>query len=216
MNTISKFALATVLVLCGFAHRSNATITINFFAGDLMNKTGAPVPLGGLLELVADTANNGFTAPTANAFVSNDYIVVASFSLNGNLNGGGNPGQTANVLTFSPTNLSGLDAGDPLLFRWFPSLTTSSSAPGAGTMYGQFRTVTSQDGSTLPTPWSEPADGQSYTLSFITQSAGGSNPNAVGYAVTPIIPEPSTPLMLGGSMSVLLILKRRTRQSAAV
>ena len=208
---------ALPLALFAFASTVNADITIGFNAGNLANSTGMTlVPVGGFLELVADTSRNGFSTPTSSAFIpgGSDDVVIQSFSLNGNLNGAGT---TGNTLVYTPGNFAGLDAGDPLIFRWFPTLTAASTSPGLNTMYGEFRTTTNQDGSNLTTPWTEPADNGTYTLNFITSTLGGANPEAAGYAgltVTPAVPEPSTWVMAGiGVVGFAIVAKRRNGTS---
>lgn len=204
-----KLAAASILALCGFAPLSKATITINFTAGDLRNSNGVLMPQGGLLQLVADTQRNGFGSPTATSFVSGDDFVVASFTLGANYQG---VGTTQNALSIMPGDFSGLDAGDPLIFRWFPSLNGASTAPGTGTMYGQFNSTTNQDGSNLTVPWTEPADGGTFTLNFITATLGGSNPESAGYA-TSSVPEPSTFVFAGAALMGAVGLHLRRRRS---
>ncbi len=209
-----KVVIASAIVSCGLAPLSKATVTINFYAGDLRSSTGTLMPVGGLLELVADTSRNGFSTPTSSTFVSGDDAVIATFALNGNLTGNGVNGQTANTLAITPGNFTGLDAEDPLIFRWFPNLTTTSTTPGIGTMYGQFNTTTNQDGANLPTPWAEPADGGSYTLTFVTTSEGGSNANSLGYATSTVIPEPSSNALFGCGLLSLIGLRMWSRRPA--
>lgn len=217
----SKFRLYAAVVaitLCAGLSNSHAAVTINFTAGDLYQPLGSAtnnyMPSGGLLELIADTSGNGFSAPTATEFepAGTDDVVVATFALNENFDGAGT---TQNALSYDPTTFTGLSVGDPLLFRWFPSLNLASSQPGGLTAYGQFRTTTNQDGSNLPTPWAEPADG-TYNLVFETIAEGGSNAEVLGEAdlltapATPL-PEPSTYAMMGLSALGLAAMKFRQR-----
>ena len=74
----------------------------------------------------------------------------------------------------------GLQAGDALLLRWFPTLTTNAATPGSGTSYGQFRTDAVVDGSDIA--WVTPGDGATDALNFATASQGGSQPDGAGTA----------------------------------
>ena len=182
-----------------------ATVTINLGGGELFQSDGTtPIPAGALLQLVASTADNVFTLPTPTSFTggSADDIVVASFAAPDNSGFFAQPV----VLTLS----GNLDAGDPLLLRWWPSLTVSSSTPGTGATFGQFRTDATENFST--SGWVVPSDGSTITLNFLDMAGGGTEPNSAGTAsfTTTAVPETST--VVCGSLCAALLLVHAIRR----
>ena len=180
------------------ATSAHATISVAGDFGLLKDSTGTVnVPVGGLLQLIASPSGSAsnFAAPTPTSFVSGDNIIVATFAMNYN---SGTAGESTNSITLTLQNTAAsttttFDAGDPLLLRWYPTLTTSSTAPGLGATYGQFRTDATTDGGS---PWVTPNDGaNNYLLYLITQSTGGSQPNSFGFASN-TVPEPSMNVIL--------------------
>jgi hypothetical protein len=169
-----------LLLLSLAACRGNlhASITIELSAGQLLTATGAPVGDGGLIQLLAAPSATAFTAPSAGSFTggSSGETVVASFGLDSPTTGTAGYFDHIVRLTFS----GGLQAGEPLLLRWYPTLTTAATSPGGGTSYGQFRTDAVVDGSDIA--WVTPGDGATDSLSFVTSSQGGSEPNSAGEA----------------------------------
>jgi hypothetical protein len=185
-----------------------ATITINLGAAELFQSDGTtPIPSGSLLQLVASTTDSVFTTPSPSSFTggSADDVVVSSFGSNNNAG----PGSFAGPIVFT---LSGnLTAGDPLMLRWWPTLTTGSSSPGFSTPFGQFRTDAVENSS--DTGWFVPADGSTISLNFLDIAGGGTEPNSAGAAsfmTAAAIPEPSTLacLMLGGGALFLAVRRR--------
>ena len=205
MKTIIALSALVISSVSGFA-----SITINLGAAELVQSDGTtPIPAGSLLQLVASTTDNVFTAPTAESFIggSADDLVIASFGSN---NSAG-PGSFTGPITF---NLSGnLSSGDQIMLRWYPTLTTASSAPGGTTPYGQFRTDSVENFSDIA--WVIPADSATVSLNFLTQSDGGTQPDSAGTAnlVTPApIPEPSSvALAVVGGAALVGMLRRRAR-----
>ncbi len=195
-----RLAVLALLVTSISAH---ATITINLGVDKLFQSNGTtPIPTGSLLQLVVSTTDNVFTLPTAGSFVggSADDIVLASFACQSNGSFGG-------PIVFS---LSGnLNAGDQIMLRWFPTLTISSSSPGAGTSFGQFRTDNIESASNIA--WVVPADGSTVSLNFLDIAGGGTEPNSAGTAslVTAAIPEPSSvALAIFGGGALFAALRR--------
>ena len=199
----------------------HASVAVQLDAGVLRTSTGSTFT-GGMLQLIAArTANATFAAPTANSFVGGDTaneFVLASFAFN---QGGAGfvTGETSNFINFTyenttPGNSSTtFDPGDSLLLRWYPSLTLSSSSPGAGTSYGQYRSSSPPNGGLA---WAGPADGSTLTgsngLIFLTSSANGANPDIAGYASNFVasVPEPSS-VVLSSAVALLGLLKLRRR-----
>jgi hypothetical protein len=101
-----------------------------------------------------------------------------------------------------------------LLLRWYPTLTLSSSVPGAGTTYGQFRTDAVENSSDIP--WQVPSSGAD-NLNFLTVASGvGTEPTSTGVAslVVAAVPEPSS-LAAFGSLIVLGFAFLRRRRAIA-
>jgi hypothetical protein len=204
--------LIAILLLTAFSAR--ASITINLGGDELFQSNGTTaIPLGSLIQLVASTTDNTFSTPTPADFVggSSDDIILASFGSNNSLGSG----SFVQPLTFT---LSGnLTAGDQLLLRWWPSLTTSSSTPGSGTSFGQFRTNNVENFSDIN--WTVPADGSTVSLNFLDTSSGIATtpePDSAGTASlsTTAVPEPSTyaSALLGLGGIGLAAIRRRFRK----
>ena len=207
-----KLLLAALgLLACSVS--SYATITINLTGGyitfsDAMKRA----PIGSLVQLIASTNDDIFTAPSPTSFTggSADDRILASFGVNLE------PGAFDRAIVFSldPPEGPGLGAGDRLMLRWFPQLTTSASAPGGGTQYGEFRSdVTNENGSTIT--WVVPADGRTEDLYFLTQSAEGTRPNSDGVANFVVVPEPSTYALLAVGLGAVMFARRRSKGVAA-
>jgi hypothetical protein len=203
-----KKLLLTALTLVACSASSFATITINLGGAYIYLADGVTrAPEGSLVQLIASTNDNIFTAPSPTSFTggSSDDVILASFAVNLE------PGAFLENIVFS---LGGtLGAGDQLLLRWYPQLTTSASAPGGGSQYGEFRTDLVENSST--TNWLVPADGQTHDLNFQTMSFGGSRPDVEGAANFVVVPEPSTYALMAVGLGAVVVAGRR-RKSAAV
>ena len=216
-----RFILPAALICAAvnLVPSASATVSLEIDAGILRNATGtSTVPVGGLLQLVATPSGSAanFVQPTATSFVGGDNVVVASFAMNYFFG----TGETDNVVTLTLQNIAistatTFDQGDPLLLRWYPTLTISSTAPGIGATYGQFRSDSGEAGGIA---WVTPADGTSLTvpngLNFLTMAASGTHPDVEGFAssiVSPV-PEPSIYILLGlgfGGLTFGLVHRRR-------
>jgi hypothetical protein len=189
------------------ASAAYADITINLSAGELFESDGTTAfPMNGLLQLVVSTQDSLFTTPTPSSFTggSADDMVLASFGANDFAG----PGSAQAAITFALN--SAITTGDPLLLRWWPTLTTASLSPGAGTSFGQFRTDAIENSSDIS--WNVPADGATDALNFVTMSYAGTEPDSAGIAsmMTAAVPEPSTFAL--GALGVLgLVFLRRRR-----
>lgn len=168
-------AASSVALTLSFATRVFASVTLNVSAGNLNDASGNPMPTNGLVLLIASTNDSTFGAPTPDTFVAGDDIIIAKWDLS--------TWSTPGLLLDStgPVTLEGgWNAGDPLQLCWFPTLTITATAPGAGAPYGQYRTNSNIDDGD---PWITPADGATITLKFLTTDAGGLvNPPAAGNA----------------------------------
>ncbi len=215
-----KKALVYLFALCAPACL-HAAYTFNISAAGLYDENGNAASKDGLVLLVADTSADGFatlsesTPMTLNSFIngpSNDDLILARWQLGAS---SGSPG----LFSDTATNLSltgNWNAGDPLALMWFPSLTTSSTAAGAGVRYGMYSNLASAGDSSLNggDRWVTQGDG-TYSLNFFTDSFGGSpRPDSAAYATltvsgTGAVPEPSRVLLLGVGLGTMLFRRRR-------
>ena len=214
---------AFVFLFCVFGSfaGAQASETIEIDAGNLYNSTGtAFVPVGGLLQLIASpvsvTSPDGvFTPPTSTAFVTGSDILVESFSMNY----GFATGEADEVANFFVGGTSQAALGDALLLRWYPTLTTTSTSPGLGATYGQYRSDTAESDEPGISWFVPSVDGQTLSyptgLDFNTMAEGGSNLEIAGYASNIVlvgVPEPSTyaPLCCAAACLIGLRLRGRT------
>jgi hypothetical protein len=148
--------------------------------------------------LIGDTSTT-FGAPTPTSFTGTDpnEVVLDSFALNSATAGVAGGFIQSIVLSLTGSGVPP-DVGTDLLLRWFPTLTTSSSTPGAGTTYGQFTTTAVENGSGIA--WQLPASPANDDLNFLTVSEGGTEANSKGVAnlvVGGAVPEPSSLAAIG-------------------
>ncbi len=211
--------LAALVCLLGFSSTVQATITIEVDLGILRTATGAPLPDGSMLQLIASpvtTANPDgiFGAPTTNSFVSGNDILVQSFAMNDKF-ATGEAGGTISITLNTGTNP--IVVGDALLLRWFSGTVSTASSPTAGSTYGQYRSDTAESNETGLTWFVPNADGKIFTfptgLDFQTVTAGGSNLDIIGNALLPLAPapEPSTYALIGCAIIGISLATRRRK-----
>jgi hypothetical protein len=197
-----------IFAALALASWTSQALTIQVDADLLKDANGAAMSTNGLVVLVASTTDSTFSGPTSGAFATGDDIVVAKF----NLASSGAPGVLIDVapsLSFS----GNWNPGDPLAIYWFPTLTTNSTAPTAGTPYGTYTTTSPLDGSD---PWVTPQSSANIDLRFITTDSDsvnghlpGSNSAASGLASLVVggsAPAPNLAIQLlgGGAVDVHL------------
>jgi hypothetical protein len=206
--------LCAVALPAGLHGQHSVYFTVGTLYQD--NSISMPVEDGALVQIVVSRSDFAFTAPTADSFVgdSADDVVVAQFALDGaTLNGAG----TGTSMVFFGNLLlpDEADAGDPLMVRWFPSLTTDSTAPGL-TRYGEFRENDPGVGNADEIGFFIGAESSTLGYTFLTLSAGGGYADSLGYAAfsTAPIPEPATYALLLSSAALgsCLVARRRRHQ----
>lgn len=206
--------LAAIFAALALTAISQANVTINFAGGEFLDSGGNPMTDGGLIILLATGVDGSFAPPTATAFVDPSDISLGSFAIN-HLDLAA--GLIANP---TPPLSNGLATGQQIMVRWFPTLTTAATTPGAGTSYGQY-TYTIANTDSTAADWMIPGDGVTVDPTFLTTSLGGSLPNNAGLATLQIpggvsaIPEPSTYALLGGLATLGLVAFRRRFQARA-
>jgi PKD repeat protein/endonuclease/exonuclease/phosphatase family metal-dependent hydrolase len=159
--------------------------TVAVVAADLQDQFGNLMPTSGVAALVVDTGANGFadlqsTFPLVlGAAWGADDRVVGLWDLLDSFNGPcGQPGCLFDQTVVVYTN--GISAGQRLQLYWFPSLTLASNTLGV-TYYGEY-TDTNSPPLNGSSPWSLPVPGSIMDLVFLTESEGGSSPDAAGLA----------------------------------
>lgn len=150
---------------------------------------GSYMPTTGLVILVAST-NGVFGGPTPTSFVSSNNAVLAKWDLSNS----GSPGLFSDSMgEISLSSLpAGFGSGNQLMLYWFPTLTISATAPGAGTSYGFYRDATAAYGNYgggldyTSDPWFIPASSGNASMAFYTTddpyTPGGHTPAAAGLA----------------------------------
>lgn len=191
MNRITNMRMrllaAGFTLLCLGAQVSQA-LTINVSVANLRNDTGAALPDGATVMLVADTAGDGFgnltsaSSASATSFVNDadDDVIVKRFPLDSAT--AGTPGGHVESIQFTLGD-EGIVAGSKLLLVWYVGLSEFSSptAPGECRKFGTYRTDSSLDGSTGA--WVVPSNNAAtLELNMVLQANGGSLANTEGNA----------------------------------
>jgi hypothetical protein len=213
------FSLAAISGLwAGAPAVVHADVGVDMLVGILYDSGGAPLADGKLIQLIADTAQDGFSSPTSTSYVSGDDVVLYSFSVDSSILGTAGTSQ-ASTFSINYANYSGLSAGDPLLLRWFDvDYVSGATGPGISTFhFGQYRDGFS-NASISSDAWVTPSDtGGALVLNFITQSFGDSNSisdtSALASNLITPIPEPAHIAGLAG-LAVLgsaFYIRRRSR-----
>lgn len=200
-SMIKKLLLVGSVLGIAISQVRAASATLNFTLGILSDSTGTAIPDGSLLQVIAAPTSSTFANPTTTSFLGGSSDEYLLFSGSFNSSSIGISGATQQPVTI---DLNTTPVGNyAILVRWYPSLTTSNSAPGS-TTYGQF-------GYPEDSTWFIPSGGGTVGYSFLTTSAGGSYPDSMGQAsntITPV-PEPSSYALIIGFCTVLIAMRHR-------
>lgn len=169
---ISALALPVMTVVCSAA-------TFNLAGDWLADDSGVQgIPNGSLIMLIASTKDGEFSAPSASGYVApgSDDVIIGAFTANdagGLLNKGSYTGSLRANYGDASEGFADLDAGDPLIIRWFPTLTSANldELPTGPVPYGEFRSTDVLPGS--DSGWITPGSNQSTVSLSISASALG-------------------------------------------
>lgn len=195
-----------ILISLGIAQFVCAqTVTLDFTIGVLSISGGSTaISDGSLLQVIA-SPDATFADPTSTAFTGGNDVLVFSKAFDSLTSGQSGAMLFTQQVSLSTSAIAGYD----LMIRWFPTLTTSSTAPGDGTSYGEY-------GFNQDNTWVAPSAGNTLSYSLVTLSFGGSLANTVGSAMlsTPAVPEPSTYAQFALGLGALGLIAYRRRKVA--
>lgn len=213
---LKKRSFGLVAVLSMFWVMPASAVTIIFSGDFFMNVAGQGIPDGAIVQLVVSTENDTFEDPTTGMFAGEvDDIVLATTTAD-SIGGFFNQGLASGILQNRNFDVM-VDAGDPLLLRWWPTLTRANGRPGAETPYAEYRPV---DDATITEGSDHPfvmPDNQSANIQLAMRvdfAGGASNPGGdvtlgdIRFLSTPI-PELETGLLVLFGACGLALRRRR-------
>lgn len=207
---MKKSLLSTTLIAAVCAQANAVTITLDCEV--LKDASGSAMPISGIVVLTAATIGT-FSGPTPTSFVSGTEILLEKWDLSSFAT----PGVFSDLTADLPFS-GAWGSGDPLRMYWYPTLTLSSTAPGAGTSYGAYRDSLGLDGSAA---WVTPGESDTISLKFSTSDSsflniGGSNSGDTGLASFTVAPVPEPGTAAVGLMTFFAAVgMKRRRQSAS-
>ncbi len=180
-----KRPLLSLLSFHALAGMASA-VTFNLAGDWLADEQGVQgIPNGSLIMLVASTEDDQFSEPSASGYVdpASDDVILGTFRASdagGALNKGSYTASVHANFNDAENGLARFDAGDPLLIRWFPTLTEADleKRPSGAIPYGEFRTNQVLPGST--TAWYTPTSNASTINLSISAARVGNRYNPQG------------------------------------
>lgn len=192
------------------------TVQLTFDLGLLTDAGGNILADGSLIQIIANYDGTSLAAPTSADFLGGDTssVILWQGGLDSSTTGlaGTTTIQLSDLAVYSnDTTGSYLSAGDSLIVRWFPSLTSSDSTPGV-TSFGQYG-YSAVSGATLDTSWVVPSASSAVDYQLLTTDVGGSLASSVGQATstTSAVPEPAATagLMALAALAIGAVVRRR-------
>ena len=203
----NNLILAWALTCLSSSATAQTVVTIDFNLGILSNATGTAVPDGSLVLLVGSTTGT-FATPTATSFIGGSSNEAVLWQGAFDHSTGAPPTLGAMSSTTGLFTLpSPIVSGSKIDVYWYPTLSSTATAPGAGIEFGLYGWSTSDSS------WVVPSGGSLVTLDFLTASLGGSLPDTAGRATfsTAAIPEPATYAFGAGLLGLAFVSWRRFR-----
>ncbi len=200
--------------------------TIIFSGNFFPDSAGDGIPDGAIVQLIASPTDDVFADPLPDSFTggaASDDIILATAvmdSFGGLFNAGTASGQAS-----VKYGIADLSAGDALLVRWWPRLTSVSTRPGHSMDYGQFRpaantTVTLGSNHPYLLPANE-SDIINLEMNVTFEGSVGFPPDPPGgdialadmrFEQTAPIPEPNAAAMLALAAGAGILLGSRRRK----
>lgn len=214
---MKKLAFLSLIV---FASVAQASVTLNFDFGPAYTAGGAGmVNTGSLGVLVADTSGSGFaqgasligsTLSTGSTLGGNRILGVMNASeITGGIFGFSSPVSVSDFTGLTTGTATGL-GGTPLMFYWFPSISSSGTTLGGGESYGSFRSNTIDAGSGSDISFNLPSDGGTYSLAAYDTTLGGGYASSLFQANSVAgVPEPGRLMLALIGLSGLFLRRRR-------
>jgi len=220
---MKKVTAIAIVATCLVAYQAKATIVINMAVGTLQDQNGVVTPAPAIALLVSDTSGLGLGGGISNLAANSSLTLGGDLTINGGgvgdqiigkwviAAGSGGNGLLSDSTSFALT--APLATAQNLYLLWFPTLTSSSSTPGAGTHYGGYQAGALQAVADGGQPWLMPADGANVTLAGLTSANGGSTPQSnlqASFATPAPEPEPSSiALVVIGLFGAVGMFRRR-------
>lgn len=211
----------TFLLFMVIGTLAQASVTLNFDFGPAYTAGGASmVNNGSIGVLVADTSGSGF-AQGASLIGS---TLTAGGSLGGNrilgvvgasdISTVGDFGFSSSILvndfTGITTGSSTGAGGTPLMFYWFPGISSAGATLAGGESYGFFRSDTIDAGSGSEISFNMPADGGAYALAAYDTTLGGGYASSLFQANSVAgVPEPGRVMLALVGLLGLSLRRRR-------
>lgn len=192
-NFFKYLLLASTSIFTGVGSLQ-AAVVINLTGAQVFESNGVtPVADSRLMYAIA-LPSSTFELITTSGWTSGDNIQIGLLWLtDNNVEIGG----FSAALNFSLTG--GVQAGQRFGMVWFPTISTQTGTPAGGLSYGFYSAPT----------WLIPADGNTENFAFETVSVGGTIPNSLGAANQSVVPEPTTWALLAGTLTTVMIFRRR-------
>lgn len=202
-----RTSLLSLIVAAGLMTSMQAqslgSILMDFNIGVLRDSTGQPLRDGSLIQIIA-SPDVAFSQPTSASFLgqsSNDILLWSTWLDSPTT---GVSGAAMISLPLIDLNTSPV-ANNFIVIRWFPTLTTNSSAPGFST-YGEYGYGYPIDATPDNPAWVVGEAGSYISYEFQTTSYFGSIPDSLGLASKSIVPIPEPHGYFGAAFCFFVLM----------